>query len=141
MAESHVISALTAKRAELAGLIDHHRKEITRISDEVKTLDATIRIFEPEYRISLIKKKRFQKKNEFFKHGEGGRTIMDILRESGEKLSTNAVTKIVAQKCGIEAEKEKALQATVLAILHSQCKNGVVESSGSGVGRVWGIGG
>ena len=42
MAETHVISALVAKRSELAGLVAHHRKEITRLSEEVKTLDATI---------------------------------------------------------------------------------------------------
>ncbi len=137
MAESHIISALTTKRAELAGLIDHHRKEIARISDEVKTLDATIRLFDPDYRISSIRKKRYQKKNEFFKHGESGRNIMDVLRDAGQPLSTSAVTKVVAQKCGIGASKEKELQATVLSILHSQCKNGVVESSGSGVGRAW----
>ena len=33
MAETHVISALTDKRSELAGLIAHHRKEITDEDD------------------------------------------------------------------------------------------------------------
>ena len=29
MAETHIISALTAKRSELAGRVAHHRKEIS----------------------------------------------------------------------------------------------------------------
>lgn len=76
MAETHVISALVAKRSELAGLVDHHRKEIARLLQDVKLLDATIRLFEPEFSTDLIKAKRHHKKNVFFKHGEGGRVYI-----------------------------------------------------------------
>lgn len=80
MAESHVISALTAKRAELAGLAAHHRKEMTRLAEDIRMLDASIKLFSPDYRIRSIKPKRYQKKNEFFKNGEARRTILDVLR-------------------------------------------------------------
>jgi hypothetical protein len=43
MAETRVISALTDKRAELAGLIANHRKEINRLAEDLKAVDATIR--------------------------------------------------------------------------------------------------
>jgi len=91
MAEPHVISALVAKRSELAGLVDHHKKEVVRLSQDVKLLDATIRLFEPDYRIQAIKTKRRQKKNNFFKHGEAHRMILDMLRESGKPLSTKEI--------------------------------------------------
>ena len=32
MAESHVVTALVTKRAEMAGLIEHHRKEMGRLA-------------------------------------------------------------------------------------------------------------
>lgn len=51
MAGSHVISALTSKRSELAGIVQRYKQEITRLSEEVKTLDAVIKLFEPEYPI------------------------------------------------------------------------------------------
>ena len=35
MAETHIISALTAKRSELAGRVAHHRKEIARFAEEL----------------------------------------------------------------------------------------------------------
>ena len=48
MTESRVISALVAKRSELAGLIAHHRKEMARLSEKVRTIDATIKLFAPD---------------------------------------------------------------------------------------------
>ncbi|MDI1277100.1 hypothetical protein [Methylobacter sp.] len=100
MAETHVISALTAKRSELAGLVAHYRKEIVRISEEVRMLDASIKLFDPDYRIRSIKPKRYQKKSDFFKHGEAPRTILDILREADRPLSTNDIAKSVCPSRG-----------------------------------------
>lgn len=130
MAETHVISALTAKRAELAGLIAHHRKEMVRLSEEVKMLDATIKLFEPDYRIESIKPKRFQEKNSFFKHGEASRMIFDILRKLDSPVSTNDITKAIMSSKGIGAECEKPLQSTILTALHSQKKKGLVDFTG-----------
>jgi len=133
MAESHVISALVDKRSELAGLVAHHKKEITRISEEVRMLDATIRLFEPDYRTQAIKVKRHYKKNAFFKNGEAHRMILDILRESDKPLSTNDIANAVMALKGISAEQEKALEASILTTLHNQRKNGLVEFTGKDV--------
>ncbi|MDP1544394.1 MAG: hypothetical protein Q8L87_00110 [Anaerolineales bacterium] len=127
MAETHVISALVAKRSELMA---HYRKEITRLSEEVQTLDATIKLFEPDYRIHTIKPKRYQKKNVFFKHGEGGRAVLDILRDAVKPLSTNAITSAAMLRNGISSEHEKLLQASVLSILYRHKKKGVVVDIG-----------
>ena len=48
MAESDVVTALIGKRAELAGLIEHHRKEMGRLADNLAHLDATLKLFSPE---------------------------------------------------------------------------------------------
>jgi hypothetical protein len=91
MAEPHVISALTAKRSELAGIIAHHRKEITRLSTEVNALDATIKLFDPEYRINAIRPKRYHRRNDFFKNGEAQKLLLDIIRQAGNPISTVAI--------------------------------------------------
>ena len=130
MAETHVISALVAKRAELAGLVTHHRKESNRIIEEIKKLDETIKLFEPYYRTNSIKSKRYQKKNDFFKHKEAPRVVLDILREAGKPLNTNEITLVVMADKGIGSEQEKALQASILSTLHKQMKNGLVEITG-----------
>lgn len=130
MAETHVISALTKKRSELAGLIAHHRKEIDGLTQEIVTLDATIKMFSPGYRIQSIKPKRFQRKNSFFKHGEANRAILDILRSSEYAMSTHAIAKSIMTLKGIDTECEKPLQATILTTLHNQKKKGLVDFTG-----------
>ena len=44
MAESHVVSGLLAKRAELAGLVEHHRAELERLAWQLGHL-ATVKGF------------------------------------------------------------------------------------------------
>jgi hypothetical protein len=48
MAASHVVTALVTKRAEMAGLIEHHRKEMGRLAVDLAYLDATLKLFSPE---------------------------------------------------------------------------------------------
>jgi len=47
MAESHVVSALANKRAEIAGLIARARQQIGQCQADLAHLDATIRLFAP----------------------------------------------------------------------------------------------
>jgi hypothetical protein len=49
MAESHVVSALVAKRGELAGDVQRHRRELQRLDEQLGHLDAAIRLFAPDY--------------------------------------------------------------------------------------------
>lgn len=126
MAETHVISALIAKRSELAGIAEHHKKEMNRIVEEIRSLDSAIKLFEPEYRVHGIKTKRYTKKNIFFQRGESNRTILDILRISKEPISTNQIAETIAATKGIGSDALDDLKATVLSTLHRQRKAGLV---------------
>ena len=48
MAETHVISGLIKKRAELLGQIDAYQKEIQNISVTLCHIDHTIKLFSPD---------------------------------------------------------------------------------------------
>jgi len=130
MAESHVVSGLVTKRSELSGLLDHHRKEIDRLTQEVASLDITIKMFSPGYRIQSIKPKRYQRKNSFFKNGEVNRVIFGILRDTVTPLSTNEIAKAIMFIRSIEPEYEKPLQVSILTTLHNQKKKGLVDMTG-----------
>ena len=126
MAESHVISALVTKHSEMAGLVAFHGKEMVRISEEVKSLDAAIKLFDPSYRIDSLRPKRFKRKNYFFSAVEGNRSILDVLREAKGAVSTNEIAERLLTAKGFASESLDALKATVLTTLHRQRKNGIV---------------
>ena len=47
MAESHVVSALANKRAEIAGMIARAQQQLGQFRADLVHLDATIRLFAP----------------------------------------------------------------------------------------------
>ena len=57
MAESHVVSALTDKRAELLGLIQHHQAHIQQLSINIDQLDTTLLLFDADYDFKKAKSK------------------------------------------------------------------------------------
>ena len=54
MADTHVISALVKKRAELRGDIIHYKQLIATLDKDLQTIDATIKIFHVDYDIFLV---------------------------------------------------------------------------------------
>ena len=52
-----LLHALVRKRAELAGEIEAHEKELRRLSTQITNLDETITLFNPDVRIDRIRPK------------------------------------------------------------------------------------
>ncbi|VVM07623.1 hypothetical protein [Methylacidimicrobium tartarophylax] len=119
MAESHVVTRLVAKRAELAGLIDHHRKEIERIGDDLRHVDATIKVFAPDMNLRTVRAKEHRRRNSYFAPGEGPRTILGALRIAGQPLTTREVTERAMAERGIELTPERidAMQKSIAIII------------------------
>lgn len=140
MAESHVISALTSKRSELAGVIAFHSKEIGRITEEVKALDATIKLFDPEYRINAIKPKRYLRKNQFFKHGEAHKLVLEILRDAKSPISTVVIAEEAQRRIGLVMDDNAlaAFKGSIGGVLARQKSQGLITEVGKDKGAsVW----
>ena len=60
MAESHVVSALVNKRAEIAGMITRTEQQLGQFRADLVHLDATIRLFAPEMEPKTIPAKRIR---------------------------------------------------------------------------------
>lgn len=80
MAESHIVSGLTRKRAELLGQIETHQKEIQRISEILLHVDHTIKLFSPEFDLRSVKSKRTNQRNPYFGRGELQSLVLTCLR-------------------------------------------------------------
>ena len=75
MANSHVVSGLLDKRAEISGLINKHQAEINKLNQSLAALDSTIKLFSPEIDLRSHRSKVIRERNRFFKNGECIRLI------------------------------------------------------------------
>ena len=132
------IPALKEKRAAIAGRIISLKKQIAKHLKELASLDATIVLFEPSYRIGSIKPIRKQQRSKLFKLGELGRLIKDALRRAGGKpLSTHEVVAAVAVAIGQAKASETVLRATVRSNLAYMARRGSVVKIGKSLGCKW----
>ena len=142
MAETHVISALVKKRSELRGDIIHYKELITRLDKDLSTIDATIRIFEPDYNLSSIKPTN-KHRNKFFETGEAKVLILDTLRELDKPTKTDDLAHIIATKKSLEFSSEREqrpFNKSIINVLGTLENNDLIERVGKdGLTLIWKI--
>jgi hypothetical protein len=141
MADTHVISALSKKRAELLGEIEHYEQLIKEYRENLFTIDKTILIFEPDYDLSSVKSKNIHR-NRFFSTGEGKILILEAIKEARKPLTTDNLADILAVKKSYDLNhlSKRAFCKSILNILATLEKNGIIERvSKEGLSVVWGI--
>ncbi len=138
MAQPHVVSALVEKRAELAGLVEFHRKEISRLGADLANLNATIKIFAPDFNLAGIgvKRVRAEKTGGFkhFKQGESHTLVLDLLRVADQPLTTVLLAEQIIQQKGLENTQElrTSLQRTLSGTLRRLKNRGFIVPVGKG---------
>ena len=142
MAETHVISALTKKRAEVSGEIKHYEKLLKQSKLSLQSIDQTIHLFDDTYDLHTIKAKRVHKER-YFKTGEAKVLILDMLRTATEPLNTNDISKKIAFSRGFDNKESFDLnrfQKMVFASLERCENNGLIERIGKdGLAILWQI--
>ena len=142
MAESIVVSGLVAKRSELAGEVEHYRRELQRLADELGHVDATILLFDPSYDLGAIRVRKRGHRNQWFAQGECQRLVLEVMREAVEPLSGNALRHALLVRKGLEHHHEAPVQIkkTASAVLRRLVVKGVVTPSALPDGtRVWAL--
>ena len=140
MGHTFAISGLVSKRSEMAGLIEHHQKEIERLRQGLYQIDAAIRIFDPTYRIRSIKTKEYRRYSRFFKKGECYRLCLEALRRADAILSTTLITEIIMHQKGLTHEHQATITDSVNNSLRFAERRGIVQRVGmDGVSIRWKI--
>ncbi len=138
MGHTYVISGLVSKRAEVAGVIEHHKKEIERLTDSLYQIDAAIRIFEPDYRIRSTKTKEYRRYSRIFKKGECYRLALDALRRADDVASTVLITEMIMHKKALTPEHSKTVADSVNNALRFAERKNIVRRVGmDGVAILW----
>lgn len=143
MAEPHVITALVRKRAELAGDIENGQAAVQRMIRELEGLDATIRLFDPGYRVEEIRPKAFRPPEDWSKRGEMTRIILSILRQAAEPLTSRDIALQLVAERALDVADEKLMRLMVKRVgvaLRGQRDKGTVKSDqGCGLYMVWSL--
>ena len=129
MADSHVISALSTKRGEILGSIKHYKQLISSLDKDLANIDATIKIFEPDYKFGsekIVNKHR----NKFFNNGEAKVLVLEVLKNSDIPLSTDKISDIIATNKNLSFENKTVksnFQKSILLALNTCLSNNLVE--------------
>ena len=143
MADSHVVSALSTKRGEILGSIKHYKQLISSLDKDLQNIDATIKIFEPDYKFGSEKVVNKHTRNRFFNNGEAKVLVLEVLKNSEIALSTDKISNIVAIKRNLSFENKtdkSNFQKSILLALNTCLSNNLVEKvSKDGLSIIWKI--
>jgi hypothetical protein len=143
MADSHVISALSTKRGEILGSIKHYKQLISSLDKDLQNIDATIKIFEPDYKFGSEKVVNKHTRNRFFNNGEAKVLVLEVLKNSSLPLSTDKISDIIATNRNLTFENKtdkSNFQKSILLALNTCLSNNLVQKvSKDGLSIIWKI--
>lgn len=138
MTHEHTINGLVAKRAEIAGKLEHHQAVVRQLFIDLDALDQAIRMFAPDLELSEIKPKPLPPRHAAYK-GEVGRILMATLREAKRPCSTQELTMHVMAERGMNTA-DKRLVNTVSKRVGSSLRHyrtkGLIKSADGLGGRI-----
>ena len=142
MAESHVVSALVNKRAEIAGMITRTEQQLGQFRAELVHLDATLRLFAPDLEPKTIPAKKIWQADLCFEQGELSRRVIDALRRAGEPIRAPDLVRAVMIDKGLDPGDRPSfarVQWKIRDTLKRLNKRGLLAPDGVGHGVLWRI--
>lgn len=129
--QSHTLSGLVTKRAEIAARIVEARAGLRQLIIDLDNIDAAIRIFDPSYAIETIKPKAPVAVHGVSFRGEFVRLILDMMREAKGPVTTNEIALHVMRSRGANTADAATLalfNKRARALLYHYQERGVVRA-------------
>src|ERR1700732_2870916 len=142
MTNTHVISALRLKRAEISGHIHDLEKRIARQRANLANLDAPIKLFSPGENPDAIPPKRVYRRTRYFAHNELSRLTQDALRTASGPLTSAEIAAAVMQAKGMprgDAAFKEIVADRALTVLRRLAKRGEVAKHGTSRDAKWAL--
>jgi len=121
MVQSHVIGALSNKRAELAGIVRQLEQQLAQQRTNLAHLDATMRLFDPDIQPKQIRPKQQRARSVWFRPGECLRLIYDELRNADQPITTRELAERIMRVKAMPPTDDRhreLVQKTLLASLN-----------------------
>ena len=141
MAEPHVVTALSRKRAELSGDIERTQHQLQDMIRDLEHLDRTLLLFDPTYEVASIKPKAFRPPVDWSKRCEMTRLIFGILRRAKEPLTSRDIASQLMAERALDLGDDKLLRLMTkrvgTALREQRRKGAVAAEQGAGLYQVW----
>ena len=127
MAESHILSVLKEKRARLAGELARVHLRVIALKADLAAVDRCLKVFGSDIDPTTIEPKTTFGKSGLPK-GAGARMALEILRETGQPMSSQELAACILQRFGRPMEP-RPFTLLVRTIHSNFCrrKDGLVE--------------
>jgi len=137
MSESHVVSALKAKRIQVASQIESLQGQLRHAVIDLDHVEASLRLFDPDVDLAALSPRKVAPVL-YDTKGDTGRIILETLRASMRPLSTAQVCEAVMKARNLDTN-DKALcrlmmKRTTANLKHWSAKRGLIRSM-PGVGQ------
>jgi hypothetical protein len=129
MTDSHTISGLLKKRAEIAGKIEHVHRDLNDLIADLDYIDNAIRIVDPDCDISLTKTKPYPPRMGSFR-GEMARFVLGHLRQAKDPSTSLEIAYAVMEGRGLDINDERAvivIRKRVGACLSKYKRKGIIK--------------
>ena len=137
----YVITGLVKRRAELTGEIESTHERLRQMVTDLEALDATIRQFDPNYRVEMIRPKAFRPPEDWSRRGEMTRIILSVLRQAAEPLTTRDIALQLLVERALDKSDQRLLRLMTKRVgvaLREQRTKGLVRSEqGPGQYMLW----
>ncbi|MDP6705427.1 MAG: hypothetical protein QF893_03700 [Alphaproteobacteria bacterium] len=141
MTEQYVVAGLIRKRASLAGEIEQTHERLHQTVQELEHLDATLRMFDPDYPLETIKPKELRPPPDWAKRDALSRAVLGMLRQATEPMTTRDVAlELLVSRALDQSDKRllRLMSKRVGVALRIQRDRGVLRSEqGPGQYLLW----
>lgn len=136
MTEPHVVTGLMTKRAELAGMLEHHQAKVRQLMIDLDAVDQALRLFKPDIELEAIKPKPLPPRHAAYK-GEVARIVLGTLRDAKRPCTTQELTMHVMAERGMNTADTRLVKTVgkrVGSCLRHHRTRGLIEST-EGIGN------
>jgi hypothetical protein len=106
IATTQATFTLERLHAELGGKIQQNKEEAERLADDMRHVEAVLKMLDPSYSVRSIAVRR-RKANPYFKRGTIFRSVLEFLRDATEPLTASDITsRLLASKGVSEPSRE-----------------------------------
>jgi hypothetical protein len=141
MGDPHIITALRAKRAELAGDISVTLRRLEGMRDDLDAIDRALRVFDPTISPGSIRPVVKRRGPKLFRHGECTRAVLGMLRNAVVPMTAHEIGDRLVVDYRLDMGAAQAVQNLRRAVhcALNRHKGHTLMSTGNGLAEAWSV--